>query len=171
MRGRWIAVALGLVLVGTAGAWLGASKDGGRIVQPIDFSHAVHVKGEEMACNDCHAADTQARAGFADIKVCMECHKEAQGDAPDENEAKVREYGKAKKQIPWVQVNRNAGHVYFSHRVHVAFAGFECSECHGKVEDLEHAITEPTPALHDMDACMDCHAEHGGSLQCLACHD
>ena len=172
MNPRWVASAAGVVVIAAGCAWIGtASRHDEGVLQPMEFSHAVHVKGEELACNDCHAADREARAGFPDIKDCYQCHVEARGDEPDESLGKVREYGKAKKQIPWVQVNRNVGHVYFSHRAHVAFGGMKCDECHGDMSAVEKAVTHRTESLHRMGDCMTCHQERGASLECLACHD
>ena len=165
---RWL-VAGGLAaILGTGGSWLGRRAP---VEQPIPFNHEVHVKGEEMACTDCHSGDTSRRSGFGDIRSCYECHKEAQGDKPSPAQEKVREYGKAKREIPWVAVNRNAGHVYFSHRAHVAFGNMKCEECHGDIGSMKESVRERNPRLHSMDACMDCHRERGATLQCISCHD
>lgn len=139
------------------------------IVQPIAFNHAIHVKQEELECAECHrGARTEAWAGFPDLKDCYDCHQEAEGDHPDE--PKVREYAKRGAQIPWVPVNRNEGHVFFSHRAHVAVAKMKCQECHGKIEDLTEPVSRPMPDLHSMDVCVDCHEERQASIECAACH-
>ena len=169
---RWLLAGGTAAALALGGNWVARLLDKHEpVVQPIAFNHSVHVKGEEMGCVDCHAGDKSARAGIADIKSCNECHKEAQGDEPNPEEEKVREYAKAKKQIPWVQVNKNAGHVYFSHRAHVTFARMKCEECHGDVGRMELPVTEPTPELHSMSACIKCHEARGATLDCLACHD
>lgn len=137
--------------------------------QPIAFSHAIHVQGQELECRDCHEdAWTKPYAGFPSTRSCADCHREAEGDHPDE--PKVREYAKRQEEIPWVQVNRNPGHVYFSHRAHVTFAEMSCESCHGDVASRDEPITIPTEELHSMDHCMDCHREREASLECMACH-
>lgn len=139
------------------------------VVQPLAFSHRSHVEGEELECTECHlGAEEGVHAGLPDIADCAECHRRAKGESPDE--PKVREYAKRKEQIPFVQVNREPGHVYFSHRVHVKLAGMECQECHGDVVALGDAVNVPVPALASMDACMACHRERGASNECEACH-
>ena len=93
------------------------------VEQPLAFSHVTHVQEEELDCKDCHAAEEAVHAGYPTIGYCHDCHSEPEGEHPDE--PKVREYKKLKQEIPWVPVNRNVGHVYFSHRVHVSLAGLE----------------------------------------------
>lgn len=138
------------------------------VEQPLAFSHATHVKGEEIRCKDCHEGEDRAQAGFPPVKSCGDCHSEPEGEHPDE--PKVREYLKEKREIPWVAVTRNAGHVYFSHRVHVRLAGLGCEDCHGLVEDWTEPPRFPVPNLVSMDACIDCHEEKGATLDCQACH-
>jgi menaquinone reductase, multiheme cytochrome c subunit len=165
---KWLAAGGLAALLGT-GSWLARRPP---VEQPVAFNHEAHVKGEEMGCTDCHAADKSSRSGFGDIRSCNECHKDVQGDdPPSPAQEKVREFGKARREIPWVSVNRNAGHVYFSHRAHVTFGGMKCEECHGEVGSMKEPPKERVARLHSMDACMDCHRERGATLQCIACHD
>jgi hypothetical protein len=102
------------------------------------------------------------------MATCRLCHEEAKGDSADEK--KVREYLEKQEEIPWVQVNRMPGHVYFSHAMHVKIGKMECSACHG---DMAHA-TEPVTVSQveklGMRTCMQCHTERGASNDCLACH-
>lgn len=140
------------------------------IEQPLAFNHAVHIEEEEMECLDCHAGAAEERwAGLPDIRECYDCHQEDQGDNAEE-EDKVRQYAKRKQQIPFLQVNRNLGHVYFSHRMHVTVAEMECDSCHPGVAEMERPHAVPTSDLLSMRACMDCHAEEGATLECIACH-
>jgi c(7)-type cytochrome triheme protein len=137
------------------------------VEQPLHFNHANHMK-EELTCDGCHrGALTRDVAGFPKIKGCMLCHDEAKGEHPDE--PKVREYKESNKPIPWVRVNGNEGHVFFSHRAH-ALAEIECARCHGDVENMTEPIRLPTAELHSMDACMACHAKEQASNDCLECH-
>lgn len=161
-----------LVVVGVvagAGGWMLTRASVPPIEQPIAFSHKVHVQGEELECRDCHGdARKSPHAGYPDLRNCYDCHSEAEGDHPDE--PRVREFASKGMEIPWVPVNRNAGHVYFSHRAHVIFAEMECAECHGKIEELDEPPSRPRPELHSMEACVDCHRRREASLECAACH-
>ncbi len=137
------------------------------VPQPLEFSHQSHMK-EELTCDGCHrGAEKRDVAGFPRLKGCMLCHEEAVGEHPDE--PKVRDYYKQKREVPWVRVNGNPGHVFFSHRAH-AGAEIGCEECHGEVGKFSLPIVSPTPALHSMDACMDCHERQQASNDCLECH-
>lgn len=138
------------------------------VQQPFDFSHKRHHEAD-IDCLTCHekAADAPA-ATLPVLKMCMKCHKEKQGDTPQE--ATLLEYGKRKEEPPWVQVNRMSGHVYFSHRAHVGIAEMECAECHGDMKKVERALTVSNTAHLDMRACINCHAAKGASNDCVACH-
>jgi hypothetical protein len=172
MRIRWL-LAGAVVAVALAGSsfLLRASVLPEPVVQPIAFNHAAHVKGEEMACTDCHVGAKEQKAGFSDIRSCNECHKEPQGEKDTAIQRAVREYGNARREIPWIQVNRNPGHVYFSHRAHVTFGGMTCESCHGDMGSRTVPIDAPDKSLSSMQRCISCHRERGASLQCASCHD
>ena len=165
------------VAVGAGAAWFAATAWFAGVrghpapaVQPIAFNHKVHVQGEEMECTDCHHGNKRARSGLGDIRDCYECHNEPQGNPPSAADRKVMEYGEALRQIPWITVNRNPGHVYFSHRAHVAFGKMKCQDCHGDIGSRTEAVAFPNPRLHSMERCIECHRERKASLQCITCH-
>lgn len=163
-RFRWARIAC---LVATVG--VGSSCDKPQAVtQPMAFNHKRHVEAD-VDCLTCHetAADAPA-ASLPALRVCAKCHKEVQGKDPAREQA-ILEAVKNKQEIPWVQVNRVAGHVYFSHRAHVGFAEMECDVCHGDMKAVEQAVTRPNAPL-TMGTCMACHDKKGASNDCLACH-
>ncbi len=136
--------------------------------QPIAFDHALH-KDQNLSCSDCHArAETTPYAGLPAIKQCLLCHKEPQGQHPDE--ARIREYADKGEEIPWIQVNRLAGHVYFSHAVHVKLGGMQCADCHGDMSAQKEPVVASQIDHLTMSRCMQCHAERRASNDCLACH-
>jgi hypothetical protein len=139
------------------------------VQKPLAFNHKIHVEDEEIECTECHqGAETAVHAGLPAVRECMDCHKRAKGEHPDE--PKVREYAKRGEQMHFERVNRYPGHVYFSHRVHVKLAEMECRECHGDMASLSEPVSEPTASLTTMAECMDCHRERHASLECAACH-
>jgi hypothetical protein len=136
--------------------------------QPIAFDHARHAQ-ESLSCDDCHAkADEGPYATFPSLKQCLLCHKEKQGDHPDE--PKLREYAEQGQEIPWVTVNRLVGHVYFSHVAHVRFGAMECVECHGDMSQAKEPPQRSQIEGLSMARCMQCHEQRGASLDCIACH-
>lgn len=138
------------------------------IIQPVGFDHARHAK-EDLACLDCHkTAETSPYASLPRMASCLVCHAEAKGDSPEE--AKLLEYVQRKEEVPWVQVNRMPGHVYFSHAAHVKLAQMECSVCHGDMASATAPVTVSQVQHLTMRRCMECHVEKGASNDCLACH-
>jgi len=138
------------------------------IVQPMHFSHATH-QAEDMACIDCHIRSEEGPyATTPGLRTCLLCHEEAQGEHPDE--PLVREYAERDEPIPWVQVNRVVGHVYFSHAPHIVRGEMDCADCHGDMTELDEPVVESQIEWLTMDACMDCHFEREVSNDCLLCH-
>jgi menaquinone reductase, multiheme cytochrome c subunit len=156
--------ALAVVFVGCETA---PSFGPGKVTQPLHFSHKRHFEAD-IDCLSCHEqAGDAPMATLPSITACMKCHKEPQGEHPDE--AKVREYGERREEIPWIQVNRMAGHVYFSHRAHVTFAEMECDVCHGDMTVLDEPVSVPNVRL-SMRECMNCHQKMNATNDCVACH-
>ncbi len=122
-----------------------------------------------MACVACHEdAWTRPHAGLPGITICAGCHQEPLGDHPEED--KLTSYVMSRKEIPFVQVNRYPGHVYFSHRAHVALGEMDCATCHAEVPTMTLPHARPAASRHSMEDCMACHRQAGATLECLACH-
>lgn len=143
--------------------------------QPLPFNHALHatvrVDGDPLACTACHAgAERAAHASLPALATCLGCHMRPQGDPPSAAEARVRAAAASGAPFHWIQVTRNPGHVYFSHRAHVGLAGMTCADCHGDVTEWRRPPTDPDPHLTSMDACLDCHRERGAPTDCATCH-
>ena len=135
--------------------------------QPIAFSHQIHM-AKDMDCSTCHEhADTSDYATLPSNGVCLDCHQDPVGKNPEE--PKVRLLA-AKGPIPWVQVNRLPGHVYFSHRAHVTWGKVECQHCHGDMAKASQPVTQTQIASLDMNACMRCHQKDHAHDDCLTCH-
>ena len=145
--------------------------------QPIAFNHAIHLTldldGRKLRCIDCHAgAERREHAGLPALRDCPRCHIRPQlGErgVPNDREARVRQLAAAGP-VRWVQVTRNPGHVYASHRAHVGIAKLTCEECHGDVSTWTVPPAEPTDRLLRMTECIACHRTHGASTWCGACH-
>lgn len=155
-----------LLAAAASGAWLLRRPD--PIVQPIAFNHARHAQ-EDLGCLDCHAPAAEGvYATLPLLATCQLCHQEALGESPEE--AKLLEFIERGEEIPWVQVNRMPGHVYFHHAAHVTLGKLECSECHG---DMTLSSSPPPSSQVEqlsMRRCMDCHRERQATNDCIACH-
>lgn len=134
--------------------------------QPLAFNHAKHIENG-LGCTDCHAGvQTQAKATLPTVDFCMTCHATALGSSKEE--AKLRSIAAAGQELPWAQLAQLPPHVFFSHRRHVAVAQLKCAECHGPVEQA----TAPPRSWRrlDMNACINCHRQHGVNADCNDCH-
>ncbi len=136
--------------------------------QPIRFNHKLHI-AQDMECTNCHeGAESQPHATIPTVDKCMECHSEALSKSPEE--VKVRVYGAAGTDIPWIRVNRLPGHVYFSHRAHVKWARLECATRHGDMKTRETPVTASQIDSLKMQRCIGCHRDRGARTDCLTCH-
>jgi hypothetical protein len=145
------------------------------IRQPIEFSHKIHVGEQEVPCTDCHVdAERGVHATLPALSQCLLCHMKPQvsepGAEPDPREHLVRELAASGAPARWIQITRNPGHVYFSHRAHVSLADMPCSDCHGDVSTWDVPPTRPNPRLLSMGACLTCHREQDAPTTCDTCH-
>lgn len=145
--------------------------------QPIAFDHALHLtldlEGRRLRCTDCHAgAERAEHAGMPALRDCLRCHIRPQRGAlgvANPREARVRELAAAGP-FRWIQITRNPGHVYASHRAHVGIGKLACEECHGDVATWRAPPTEPIDKLRRMDECIACHRARGAPTWCGTCH-
>lgn len=160
-----VVIATSLVRAARAGATVMAPAS---VVQPIQYNHKLHID-QEMECTTCHeGADSQPHATIPVIAKCMECHSEPASKSPEE--AKIRTYAAKGEEIPWIRVNRLPGHVYFSHRAHVKWAGLGCDTCHGDMRSRTTPVTSSQILALTMSRCLDCHEAKGARTDCLTCH-
>lgn len=140
-----------------------------RSVQPIEYSHKVHI-GNGMTCTDCHiSVESKAAASIPNTDVCQTCHS---GDEPlskSPEEVKLLRYIKDGGEIPWKQIYEVPDHVYFSHRRHVVDGELDCSTCHGNVAELTAPVSYQVVPV-TMERCLDCHRQRKVTNDCLACH-
>lgn len=134
-------------------------------VQPIAFSHVVHVQGDKLKCEMCHSTARRSPfAGIAALERCMGCHRIINPENPEI--ARVRGFWNAGRPIPWVKVYVLPRFVRFTHDAHVR-AHVSCATCHGQVEQMER-VARVTPLT--MGWCVGCHRERHASDDCLTCH-
>lgn len=152
-------VLIGAVLIGTAvtaGVWYYFTpkylRVGYQPVQPVPFSHAVHVDQLGVDCRYCH--DDVEKSWYSNVpsaSTCMNCHNQVLSEDP--RLAIVRESFETGESIPWVQIHKTPDYVYFNHSVHVN-RGVSCIECHGPIHKMEE-VYHAKPL--SMAFCLECH--------------
>jgi hypothetical protein len=135
-------------------------------VQPIAYTHKVHL-ANGMQCADCHtSADQGPEAQIPGVNLCMTCHQVIATDKPEIK--KVAAYAARGEDIPWQRVYDfpPSAHVKFNHAPHIR-AGIACAKCHGD-------MTQQTVAVRavnlTMGYCLQCHKEKKASIDCTTCH-
>ena len=121
-------------------------------VQPIEFSHAKHVKGLGMDCRYCHfQVERSPFAGVPTTETCMNCHSQVKTDSPEIK--KLQDYHEKGIPVPWVRVHKLPEYAYFNHSAHVN-KGVSCIECHGRVDQMREVMQKKSLS---MGFCLDCH--------------
>jgi hypothetical protein len=121
-------------------------------VQPVPYSHAIHVGQLGLDCRYCHS--NIEKSGFANLptaQTCMNCHNQVKKDSPAL--AVVRKSYETGQPVPWVQIHAVPDYVYFNHAIHVN-RGVSCVECHGRIDQMETVHEAKSLA---MGFCLDCH--------------
>jgi len=160
-------ILLGAALVGTVGA-LGVNyyftpkytRVGYQPIQPVNFSHSVHVEQLGLDCRYCH--DGVEKSWYSNIpssQTCMNCHNQVLGSDP--RLSLVRESAATGKPIDWVQIHKTPDYVYFNHSVHVN-RGISCVECHGRIDQMDE-VKHDKPL--SMGFCLDCHRDPAAKIR------
>ena len=151
----------------TAGVWYYLTPKYSRVgyqpVQPVAFSHAIHVDQLGFDCRYCHnGVEKSWYSNIPASATCMNCHSQVLKDDP--RLALVRESAQpGNPPIPWVQIHRVPDFVYFNHSVHVN-RGVSCVSCHGQI-NLMDEVYEVKPL--SMTFCLDCHRHPAANLRPL----
>lgn len=123
-------------------------------VQPVAFSHDLHVTQLGMDCRYCHTfVDRSEHSNVPATNTCMACHSMVQKESPLLQP--VRDSYASGDPIPWVRVHKLPDYAYFNHAVHVN-RGISCVECHGQVDEME--VVYHAKSL-SMAFCLECHRE------------
>jgi hypothetical protein len=160
-------IILGGALVGPAvlaGVWYYCTPKYSRVgyqpIQPVGFSHNIHVNQLGLDCRYCHSS--VEKSWFSNIpaaSTCMNCHNQVLKDDP--KLALVRESASTGKPIPWVQIHKTPDYVYFNHSVHVT-RGISCVECHGQINEMDE-VYHAKPL--SMSFCLECHRDPAAKIR------
>src|SRR5690606_1897068 len=87
-------------------------------VQPVPYSHALHVDQLGLDCRYCHSTvDESEHAAIPTAQTCMNCHSQVKKDSP--LLAPVRASYETGMPVEWVRVHEMPDYVFFNHSVHV----------------------------------------------------
>lgn len=121
-------------------------------LQPIAYSHKLHVNDLGMDCRYCHFnVERSPVAGIPPSGTCMNCHHQVWPNRPEI--VKLKGYHDSGLPIPWVRVHKLPEYVSFDHSVHVK-KGVSCAECHGRVDQMAE-VRHDQPLT--MGWCLSCH--------------
>ncbi|HVU24525.1 MAG TPA: cytochrome c3 family protein [Opitutus sp.] len=129
-------------------------------VQPVPYSHALHVGQLGLDCRYCH--NNVDKSGYANLptsQTCMNCHSMVKKDSP--LLAVVRHSYETGAPVPWVQIHQVPDFAYFNHEAHVN-RGVSCVECHGKINEMT-VVRHEKPL--SMGFCLDCHRDPAPRLR------
>jgi glucose dehydrogenase len=134
-------------------------------VQPITFSHKIHVSAG-MQCESCHQLSADGRrAQVPAAAQCLMCHQTiARNSAAVKKLTRWHQEG---RRILWVRVYKLPSYVFFSHKTHLD-ANVSCDVCHGAVRDETTLRQEKDLS---MVSCVNCHKLRHAPVSCGVCHN
>jgi hypothetical protein len=121
-------------------------------VQPLPYSHAMHVGQLGMDCRYCHnTVEWSAFAAVPPTATCLNCHATITPDSA--KLLPIRLSAASSDPLRWVKVHDLPDYVYFDHSAHVS-RGVGCFSCHGRIDKMEQVTQVYTLS---MGWCLECH--------------
>ena len=152
--------------------------------QPIAFPHDRHAGINGIDCKYCHNTVTTSKsASIPSVNVCMNCHKQIDGEgkpwagqikkiyaAAGWDKAGMKYTGKTNP-IVWNKVHVLPEHVYFNHSQHVVVGGLDCKQCHGDMTTMnETAMVQPVEELNKIEGNIKLTRKTLTMGWCIECH-
>jgi hypothetical protein len=155
-----IACAALMAATGAGCMLLGGSKG----ERHLAFSHEIHVRGQGLACANCHAdAKRKDDPGMPSLDQCTTCHEEIDAEKPNEKHVDTLFQDETFRALHASALDKE---LVFSHKRH-ATAGLECATCHSGIETNERVVA----SMHlTMDSCTRCHTTKAVPAECATCH-
>jgi hypothetical protein len=153
--------------------------------QPITFPHAAHAGINGIDCKYCHNSVTKSKhAGIPSVNVCMNCHKQINGEgkpfageiqkiykAAGWDPSGAGKYTGKENPIVWNKVHVLPDHVYFNHSQHVVVGGIDCKQCHGDMTTMnETAKVQPVEELNKIEGNINLTKPTLTMGWCIECH-
>ncbi|MHC4848588.1 MAG: cytochrome c3 family protein [Planctomycetota bacterium] len=127
-------------------------------MQPISFSHKLHVGGLGLDCRHCHNhVGESPHANIPSVQTCLNCHGAKLGNVAAQSKAltHLREIEQSGRALAWARVHKVPDYAYFNHAVHIK-RGVSCVSCHGRIDEMD--VVRHTESL-SMSWCLDCHRD------------
>jgi hypothetical protein len=123
-------------------------------LQPVPYSHRLHVGQLGLDCRYCHANVERAPLAMVPpTETCMNCHQLVKTDS--KMLEPIRTSWEKHEPMQWARIHKLPDYVYFDHSVHVT-AGVGCAECHGRIDQMERVrMVKPL----SMGWCLECHRD------------
>jgi len=121
-------------------------------VQPIAYSHTLHVGELKMDCRYCHTGvEDAAHASVPPTQTCLNCHARIRAESVQLEAVRLSE--RTGHPIEWVRIHDLPDYSYFDHSAHVR-RGIGCVSCHARVDRMDVVYQAK---LLTMGWCLDCH--------------
>jgi hypothetical protein len=133
-------------------------------MQPINFSHKLHVGGLGLDCRHCHNhVGDSPHANIPSVQTCLNCHGTKYGNVAAQSKAltPLRDAEQSGRPLAWARVHKVPDYAYFNHAVHVK-RGVSCVSCHGRIDEME-VVRHVEPL--SMSWCLDCHRDPAPHLR------
>jgi Cytochrome c7 and related cytochrome c/Class III cytochrome C family len=157
---RKLKLLLPVLLLILGGCYSSGAAD--EFTQPIEFSHKTHAGTNEIPCEFCHTyARRSINSGAPSMENCIGCHSVVGGSEDDQKAEikKVIQHWDDRKPIQWKKIHDLPDFVYFSHKRHIQ-AGFDCTECHGDINQIDVVSMNTMVTDLSMGWCMQCHTQN-----------
>ncbi len=133
---------------------------GYRPVQPVPYSHKIHVNDLGIDCRYCHTSVEVSPVSIVPpTQICMNCHSLILPES--EKLQPIRDSFISGNPVEWVRVHNLPDYVYFNHSSHVT-KGVGCITCHGNVAEMDVVTQQESLS---MSWCLDCHRDPGPNLR------
>lgn len=155
-------------------------------IQPVEYSHQIHVGLLGMDCRYCHTdVEESPHANIPDSSTCMNCHTAgtkladdgtyefdpaqtfylnsdliAKHHANNPNLIRLRNAYAEGRPVEWRRVHKLPDYVMFNHAAHIN-AGVSCYSCHGRI-DQQAVVRQEHPL--SMGWCLECHRDPTDAL-------
>ena len=133
-------------------------------MQPINFSHKLHVGGLGLDCRHCHNhVGDSPHANVPAVQTCLNCHGAKWGNVAAQSKAltPLRDAEQTGRPLAWARVHKLPDFAFFNHAVHVR-RGVSCVSCHGRIDEMD-VVRHVEPL--SMSWCLECHRDPAPRLR------